>query len=101
MSDWFAASREAAAMAGEGGGDSVAIRIWQAELDRPDRQTEALANLLSADESARADRFRFEIHRKRFIVGRGLLRVLLGRTLGVAPETIAFAYGALGKPSLQ
>jgi 4'-phosphopantetheinyl transferase len=101
MSDWFAAIRDLGTDSGVRGGPSGAIRVWRAELDRPDRHAEALASVLSADVRDRAARFRFEIHRRRFIVGRGLLRFLLGRTLGVAPETIAFAYGALGKPWLR
>ena len=69
-------------------------------LDRSEPETAALAALLAPDERARADRFRFERDRRRFAVGRGLLRTLLGRTLGIAPEEIDFTYGTRGKPAL-
>ncbi|MGE5374287.1 MAG: 4'-phosphopantetheinyl transferase family protein, partial [Bacteroidota bacterium] len=55
----------------------------------------------SSDEQARADRFRFEQERRRFIVGRGTLRVILGRYLNSTPEKIKFTYHANGKPSLS
>jgi 4'-phosphopantetheinyl transferase len=56
--------------------------------------------LLSIDESARAQRFRFEKDRDRFIVGRGLLRNILGLYLDSRPESIQFMYGLHGKPGL-
>jgi 4'-phosphopantetheinyl transferase len=77
------------------------IRVWRAALDRPDEETAALGALLSDDEHARADRFRFPHHRKHFIVGRGFLRTVLGSTLGIAAQDIAFSYGTRGKPALR
>jgi 4'-phosphopantetheinyl transferase len=76
------------------------IRVWRAELDRSEPATAALAALLAPDERARAERFRFERDRRRFTVGRGLMRTLLGKILGIAPEEIAFSYGTRGKPEL-
>jgi 4'-phosphopantetheinyl transferase len=49
---------------------------------------------------ARAARFHFVRDRRRFIVGRGLLRTLLGRYLRLAPAALRFAYTPLGKPFL-
>jgi 4'-phosphopantetheinyl transferase len=77
------------------------VRVWRAALDRPDEETATLRALLSDDEQARADRFRFPHHRKHFIVGRGFLRTVLGSTLGIAPQEIAFSYGTRGKPALR
>jgi 4'-phosphopantetheinyl transferase len=77
------------------------IRVWRAALDRPDEETRALRTLLSDDEQARADRFRFPRDRKHFTVGRGFLRTVLGSTLGIAPQEIAFSYGTRGKPALR
>lgn len=74
--------------------------MWVVPLDPPEAEVAALAGLLSPDEAARAARFRFERHRRRYAVGRGALRTLLGRYLGVPPRTVAFAYGAKGKPFL-
>jgi 4'-phosphopantetheinyl transferase len=77
------------------------IRVWRATLDRPDEETQALRALLSEDEKARADRFRFARDRQHFTVGRGFLRTALGSTLGMAPQEIVFAYGTRGKPALR
>ncbi len=55
---------------------------------------------LSADEVARAERFHFPRDRHRFAAGRGLLRGLLGRYLGLDPAELRFVYGPRGKPGL-
>lgn len=76
------------------------VEVWAVPLDPPEPQVAALARLLSPDEAERAARFRFERHRRRYAVGRGALRTLLGRYLGVPPREVAFGYGAKGKPFL-
>ena len=55
---------------------------------------------LNDEERVRADRFKLEIHRERFTRGRGMLRHLLGDSLGVAPGSLVFATGEKGKPYL-
>jgi 4'-phosphopantetheinyl transferase len=55
---------------------------------------------MSVDELQKADRFRFEIDRRRHIIGRGLLRRLLAKCLEMAPDKVRFDYGAFGKPAL-
>jgi 4'-phosphopantetheinyl transferase len=59
-----------------------------------------MRGVLCGEELGRADRFRFERDRSRFIVGRALLRELLGRYTGCAPGEIAFRYGEFQKPML-
>jgi 4'-phosphopantetheinyl transferase len=76
------------------------VQLWLADLDRPPVPLEVLGESLDAEERKRAARFRFEAHRRRFIAGRGLLRRLLGRLSGTAPEALVFRYGAKGKPHL-
>lgn len=76
------------------------VQVWLADLDRPPLAPEHLASLLAPDERARAARFHFDVHRARFAAGRGLLRTLLGRFLGVEPAGLAFEYGEKGKPRL-
>ena len=76
------------------------IHIWQAQLDIPQTEVSNLYESLSADERDRASRFYFEKHRRRFIVGRGTLRTILGRYLGVQPDKIRFTYNDKGKPFL-
>ena len=55
---------------------------------------------LSADEQARADRFRHAIDRDRFVVRRGLLRRLLAERLGIEAARVPLAPGPAGKPML-
>ena len=76
------------------------IHVWRASLDAPAADVEALACTLSADEQARAQRLCFGRDQRRFVVGRGLLRTILGRYLLVAPHAVEFCYGANGKPAL-
>lgn len=59
-----------------------------------------LRALLSADEQARADRFKFAHLTESFICGRAALRLLLSGYTGERPERIAFSYAKHGKPSL-
>jgi 4'-phosphopantetheinyl transferase len=59
-----------------------------------------LVETLAPDECLRAERFHFERDRRRFIVGRGVLRTILGRYLGLEPNHLQFCYGPRGKPAL-
>jgi len=79
--------------------DGVA-HIWAACLNVPESELRDFADVLAPDEKARASRFRFDIHRNRFIAGRGLLRTILGQYLEVAARNIQFGYGKNGKPFL-
>ena len=77
------------------------IHVWFARLDRPEGVPASLAQVISSDENDRARRFRFRRDANRYLVGRGLLRGLLGRYLGVAPEAIRLSYSRHGKPGLE
>lgn len=55
---------------------------------------------LSPDEQLRADRLLDPLKADRFRSCRGLLREILGRYLGVQPDTLHFAEGEYGKPYL-
>lgn len=61
---------------------------------------EDFSALLSPDEQTRAAGFKFATHRTSFIVTRGLLRVVLGNFMKVAPAAIDFRYGPNGKPAV-
>src|SRR2546423_398599 len=76
------------------------IHVWSLLLDVPVQSVTRLERILSHDEVARAARFRFPLHRNRFIAGRGSLRELLGRYLAAPAEKIQFVYGPHGKPDL-
>lgn len=76
------------------------IHVWSVRLDPPAEQVERLGRCLSPDEWDRANRFRFEKHRRQYVVGRGALRTLLAAYLGTRPELVKFTYGPRGKPFL-
>jgi 4'-phosphopantetheinyl transferase len=76
------------------------VAVWHFVLDRDSPPEGALRQVLSEDERARADRFRFPIDRMRFMAARGLLRGVLGAYLRRPPSSLTFVYGDYGKPSL-
>jgi 4'-phosphopantetheinyl transferase len=73
----------------------VLIARFAAEQERAQRAE--LGELLSADERRRADRYRFDGDRDRFVVARARLRLLLAALGAGAPARIQFAHGARGK----
>src|SRR5689334_19989736 len=77
------------------------VHVWRAPLEQPDALQEMFLRSLAEDERARASRFHFEKHRRRFVVARGYLRTLLARYLDVQPDEVRFAYGHYGKPSVD
>ncbi|AOY82850.1 4'-phosphopantetheinyl transferase superfamily protein [Moorena producens JHB] len=77
------------------------VHLWRAQLELSELLIEKLATTLSEDEQQRAERFYFERDRKHFIAGRGLLRQILGRYLGMNPRQVEFCYGKRGKPALK
>ncbi|HEY9619870.1 MAG TPA: 4'-phosphopantetheinyl transferase superfamily protein [Crinalium sp.] len=81
--------------------DASEIHVWCADLEQSQSSIAHFAKLLSADEQAKAARFRFERDRHHYTVGRGLLRTLLGRYLNLNPAKVQFVYGPHGKPELM
>jgi len=61
----------------------------------------AFEGILSSLELERARRFRFDLHRNRFVAGRGFMRTLLGRYLQTEPAKLEFSYNPHGKPFLS
>jgi 4'-phosphopantetheinyl transferase len=76
------------------------VHIWWTSLDHLGSRLQEYEQVLSADERARADSFRFERDRNRFIAKRGMLKEILGYYLGVEANTIRFDYGTNGKPRI-
>jgi 4'-phosphopantetheinyl transferase len=76
------------------------VWVWLADLRQsPDRLAE-LAATLTADERARAARFRFPDQHDRFVAGRGMLRELVGAYAGRSAAALRFEAGLHGKPTL-
>lgn len=90
--DWKNAEEHPRLRAGE-------VHLWRAQLSSSDPAQ--FTDLLSPAEWIRARRFHFARDRARFIVGRGLLRSILGRYLGEDPRDLRFSQGPNGKPELE
>lgn len=74
--------------------------VWCANLEPEAEQLSALQAVLSATEASRANRFRFWRHQRRYIAGRGILRILLGHYLDQAPKDVQISYSKYSKPFL-
>lgn len=74
-------------------------QVWLARVD--EQAPDEFWQLLSEDERARSDRLRSPQVARRFGVGRGFLRVILGSYLGQAPGELVFSYGEQGKPFVK
>jgi len=77
------------------------VHLWHVILSDFFGQKEELIVLLNEEERRRAYRFKFEIHRNRFIVARAMLRKILSSYTQKSPEEIEFIYGNRGKPYLH
>jgi 4'-phosphopantetheinyl transferase len=76
------------------------VHLWCASLEQSSDKVCQLAQTLSADESARANRFRFRQHQENFVVSRGFLRQILSRYLNLEATELQFFYNKNGKPFL-
>ncbi len=76
------------------------VHVWRDSLIRAPGEVARLRGLLALEERRRADRFRFERHRSRYIVGRATLRLLLAGYLDADPGDLEIAYGEFDKPYL-
>ena len=81
------------------------VHLWLVNLNISSQEIEQLTNTLSTDEIARADRFKFEEHKNRFIAARGFLRQILSNyfqksSKGDSRIVPMFEYSDRGKPKL-
>ena len=81
--------------------DENTVHVWSAVLDAPRERLDYYGSLLAEDERERAARFHFERDRNRYIAGRGILRVLLGRYLSRSSDKVVISYSEYGKPILS
>jgi len=65
------------------------------------RSIDALAPLLAPEEHCRLSRLQRLEDRERFLLGRGVLRLVIGAWLGLRPETLELSTGPRGKPELR
>ncbi len=76
------------------------VHVWRFKTDRSNDEVDELHTFLSDGERRRAARFRFDGDCSRFIVRRGLLRIVLARYAECDPARITFELNAFGKPTL-
>lgn len=76
------------------------LHIWLVDIDIQFQGVSSMEELLSPEEVDRSGRYRFEQDRIRFIIRRGILRVLLSRYTGINPVEIEYLTSPLGKLSL-
>lgn len=76
------------------------IHLWRVGLDVEDDATHPLRATLCPDELSRADRYRFEDHRRRYIVRHGALRAILSSYTNQHAHELTFKTNSFGKPRL-
>jgi len=77
-----------------------AVHIWRGYTGWPATAIEDLKQTLSSDEQERAAKFYFDADRRRFLIGRGMLRILVGHCLDTPASRIVFDYSEAGKPTV-
>jgi 4'-phosphopantetheinyl transferase len=77
------------------------IDVYFIDVTVADDVVEALAQLLTIPERARADRYRFSEDRRRSIVARATTRRFVGRCLDADPATLVIDEEEFGKPVLR
>ena len=76
------------------------IGLWWCALDASAARLQSCERWLSAAEHARAGHFGRRELRDRYVIGRGSLRMVLGRTLGIDPAEVPIVRGIRGRPQL-
>jgi 4'-phosphopantetheinyl transferase len=77
------------------------IHLWRADLNLPDRRIQELSRIISTAERMRAERFHFERDSRKYAIGFGILRTILGHYVGIEPKELRFIHGRGGKPMLD
>jgi len=80
---------------------SDAFHVWRILLSQSEDVVRTLEGYLSMDELRRADRYRRELDRCRYVVAHGVLRELLADYTAQTPRDVSFGYTAAGKPFLM
>jgi 4'-phosphopantetheinyl transferase len=76
------------------------IHLWRADLDEFPGDEEIWLRLVSSAEQARARRFIFEEHRRRYLAAKAWTRRVLAAYLKLSPRDLPLTAGAHGKPQI-
>src|ERR1700716_3691465 len=77
------------------------IHLWAAAMNEFVDEERKRPVLLACAEQATGQKFRFVEDRNRYVIRRGLLRLILSRYLGQRASAIEFQHGPNGKPELR
>jgi 4'-phosphopantetheinyl transferase len=78
----------------------ASIHVWAVRLDDATVDLDRGCDLLSPEERERAERFKFEGDRRRYLVAHIALHDILCRYAAIDPSRLSFDIGANGKPTL-
>lgn len=82
--------------------DKKPLHLWYAyPEDLTEAATQACTRLLSEDERAQWQTFRFDRHRREYLTTRALVRIALSHYHPLAPEAWRFQKNPYGKPTLD
>lgn len=77
---------------------SEGVAVWRVQATATPEVLKQLSTLLHPDELERAQRYHQEKDRQRFLISRGMLRLLLGRYMQKLPTDIQLKTSAQSKP---
>jgi 4'-phosphopantetheinyl transferase len=86
---------------GENQLSTEAVHVWHVNIKSLAGRVQQWTNLLSHAERSRSEAFVHQSDRERFIIAHGVLRILIGRYLDVAPAELKFSEVARKKPCLE
>jgi 4'-phosphopantetheinyl transferase len=76
------------------------LHVWRCTVEGVREPEGALFRILSKEETERAARFKFDIHRRQYVVAHVVLRRILGRYLNCPPEQVRLRQSDREKPCL-
>lgn len=80
--------------------NSPVLIILKEGVFRPD-EIARLESFLSKDETVKSRRFKFSRDRVSYIMVHGVLRLMLGRHLGISPQAVKITYNSFGRPYIS
>ena len=77
------------------------LHLWRVDFSLPAWQWQEAWEMLSGDEKKRSDGYIFPSDRERFILRRGMLRMLISFYTGLEPAQVRLGTNQYGKPFLE
>ena len=77
------------------------VHVWTASLSISEEQSLSMLTIFSKDEQERAMRFRFPVHRLRYVATHYILRRIISLYTGTTPKSLEFDHTEYKKPYLK